>query len=249
MKRPIFTSLRYFVPWSLAVLILNAGLSWAGFTPPKNLSRPGNREGAATRGICRVQTGTNEPDLTTLVPASNIGLTVANRPTFYWYLPANNYQALEFALFQTLADGTQVQIYKQQFPMVNRRRLDSITLAGDVPPLQEGVDYRWTVSLICNPNDSDPSQIRFVEGWVQRVTLPESLNKQLRQASPLQRYGLLASNGLWYDALDTLVKLRQEQPTDPKVNALWTELMTAEEVGLNRLSNLAIAQRSQRNLR
>lgn len=249
MKRPIFTSLRSFMPWSLAVLILNAGLSWAGFTPPKNLSRPGNREGAATRGICKVQTAANEPDLTTLVPASNIGLTAANRPTFYWYLPANNYQALEFALFQTLADGTQVQIYKQQFPMANRPRLDSITLAGDVPPLREGVDYRWTVSLICNPSDPDPSQIRFVEGWVQRVALPETLEKQLRQASPLQRYDLLASNGLWYDALDALVKLRQEQPNDTKINTLWTELMTTEGVGLNQLSNLAIAQRSQRNLR
>ncbi|QEQ01158.1 DUF928 domain-containing protein [Thermosynechococcus sp. CL-1] len=249
MKRPMFTSLRYFVPWSLAVLILDVGLSWAGFTPPKNLSRPGNREGAATRGVCRVQTAANEPDLTALVPASNIGLTAANRPTFYWYLPANNYQALEFALFQNLADGTQVQIYKQQFPMAHRPRLDSITLAGDVPPLQEGVDYRWTVSLICNPRDPDPSQIRFVEGWVQRVALPATLNKQLRQTSPVERYNLLASHGLWYDALETLVKLRQQQPTNPKVNALWTELMTAEEVGLKRLSNLAIAQRSRGNLR
>lgn len=247
MKRPIFTSLRYFVPWSLAVLILNAGLSWAGFTPPKNLSRPGNREGAATRGVCKVQTAANEPDLTTLVPASNIGLTAANRPTFYWYLPANNYQALEFALFQNLADGTQVQIYKRQFPMANRPRLDSITLAGDVPPLQEGADYRWTVSLICNPSDPDPSQIRFVEGWVQRVALPEALEKQLRQASPLQRYDLLASNGLWYDALDGLVKLRQAQPNDTKIKTLWTELMTTEGVDLHRLSNLAIAQRSRGN--
>ncbi|MFN4280782.1 DUF928 domain-containing protein [Thermosynechococcus sp.] len=247
MKRRMFTSLRSFIPWSLAVLILNAGLSWAGFTPPKNLSRPGNREGAATRGICKVQTAANEPDLTTLVPASNIGLTAANRPTFYWYLPANNYQALEFALFQTLANGTQVQIYKQQFPMANRPRLDSITLAGDVPPLQEGVDYRWTVSLICNASDPDPSQIRFVEGWVQRVALPETLEQQLRQASYLQRYDLLASNGLWYDALDTLIKLRQKQPNDGKIQALWTELMTAQEVALPQLGNLAIAQSSRSN--
>ncbi|RMH64960.1 MAG: DUF928 domain-containing protein [Cyanobacteria bacterium J003] len=247
MKRPIFTSLRYFVPWSLAVLILNASLSWAGFTPPRNLSRPGNREGAATRGVCKVQTAADEPDLTTLVPASNIGLTAMNRPPFYWYLPANNYQALEFALFQSLADGRQVPIYKQQFPIANRPRLDSMTLPGEVPPLQEGVDYRWTVTLICNPNDPDPSQIRFAEGWVQRVALPATLEKQLLKAKPLQRYDLLASHGLWYDALDALVKLRQERPNDIKVNTLWRELMTSEAVGLNRLSNLAIAQRSRGN--
>ncbi|WP_298976341.1 DUF928 domain-containing protein [uncultured Thermosynechococcus sp.] len=247
MKRSIFKSLRYFIPWSLTVLILNAGLSWAGFIPPKNLSRPGNREGAATRGICKVQTLANEPDLTTLVPASNIGLTAATRPTFYWYLPANNYQALEFALFQTLADGTQVPIYKQQFPTANRPRLDSIMLADDVPPLQEGVDYRWTVSLICNPSDPDPSQIRFVEGWVQRIALPKTLEQQLRQANPLQRYELLAINGLWYDALDALVKLRQAQPNNPKINTLWRELMTAEGVDLHRLSKLAIAQDSRGN--
>ncbi|BAC09270.1 DUF928 domain-containing protein [Thermosynechococcus vestitus] len=247
MKPPIVTSLRYFVPWSLAVLILNAGLSWAGFTPPSNLSRPGNREGAATRGACKVQTAANEPDLTTLVPASNIGLTAMSRPTFYWYLPANNYQALEFALFQSLADGGEVQIYKQQFPMAHRPRLDSITLTGEVPPLQEGVDYRWTVSLICNPNDPDPSQIRFAEGWVQRVPLPVTLQKQLLKASPLQQYDLLASNGLWYDALDALVKLRQKRPHDTKVKTLWKELMTTEGVGLHPLSNLAIAQRSRGN--
>ncbi len=133
--------------------------------------------------------------------------------------------------------------------MANRPRLDSITLAGDVPPLQEGVDYRWTVSLICNPSDPDPSQIRFVEGWVQRIALPEALEQQLHQASPLQRYELLASNGLWYDALDALVKLRREQPNNTKANSLWTELMTTEGVGLHRLRHLAIAQPSQRNLR
>ncbi len=239
--RPI--SIAQFLSWGLAVVLLNAGVSWAGFTPPSNLSRPGNREGTATRGACKVETSPTEPDLTTLVPSSNIGLTTANRPTFYWYLPANNYQVLEFTLFQSRPDGGQVEVYSQRFPLAGRPRLDSLTLDGKVPPLMEGVDYRWTVSLICNAADPDPSQIRFAEGWVQRVAMPEPLAKQLAQATPVQQYELLAANGLWYDALKLLVELRQQHPNDATTAMLWSELMTANGVGLNRLSSPVIVQR------
>jgi hypothetical protein len=243
--RPI--SMTQILSWGLAAVLLNAGVSWAGFTPPANLSRPGNREGAATRGACKVETSATEPDLTTLVPVTNIGLTTANRPTFYWYLPANNYQAMEFTLFQSRPDGGQVEIYSQKLPLAGRPRLDSLTLDGKVPPLMEGVDYRWTVSLICNPADPDPSQIRFVEGWVQRVPMPEALAKQLSKATPVEAYELLAANGLWYDALNVLVNLRQQQPNDTKTATLWTELMTSDSVGLNRLSNPLMVQRLQPN--
>jgi len=240
-------SIPHLLSWGLVVVLLNAGVSWAGFTPPSNLSRPGNREGAATRGACKVETSATEPDLTTLVPASNIGLTTANRPTFYWYLPANNYQVMEFTLFQSRPDGSQMEIYSQRFPLAGRPRLDSLTLDGKVPPLMEGVDYRWMVSLICNPADSDPSQIRFVEGWVQRVLMPEALGQQLAKATPVQRYELLAANGLWYDALKLLVDLRQQQPNDTATAVLWSELMTASGVGLNRLSNPLVVQHLPRN--
>lgn len=241
------TLMTYVLSWGVAAVLLNAGLSWAGFRPPANLSRPGNREGAATRGTCKVETSATEPDLIALVPVSNIGLTTANRPTFYWYLPTNNYQALEFTLFQSRPEGGELQVYSQQLPLAGRPRLDSLTLDGKVPPLEEGVDYRWTVSLICNPADPDPSQVRFAEGWVRRVPMPETLAQKLSKATPVEAYELLAAHGLWYDALNVLVKLRQQQPRDRKTNLLWTELMTSDAVGLSRLSNLFMVQRLRRN--
>lgn len=215
---------------------LSSGLAGASFTPPTNLGRPGNREGAATRGACKVEASDTEPDLTAIVPVSNIGLTTAMRPTLYWYLPANNYQEIQFSLYQSKEDNTETLIYDAQLPLAGRPRLDSITLDGKVAPLIEGVDYRWVVSLICNPNDPDPSQVRYVEGWVRRVTPSANLSQVLSTATPLQQFEILAEKGLWYDALTTLVEFRQKQPTSSEAAAKWAELMNAQSVRLNRLS-------------
>lgn len=225
----------------LAILVglsvgLPSGLAGANFTPPSNLGRPGNREGAATRGACKVEATENEPDLTAIVPVSNIGLTTATRPTLYWYLPSNNYQEIQFSLYQTKQDNTEALIYDTQLPLAGRPRLDSLTLDGKVAPLIEGVDYRWVVSLICNPNDPDPSQVRYVEGWVRRVTASPELSQSLKAATPMEQFDILAQNGLWYDALTTLVTLQQKQPNSSEAAAKWSELMNAQSVRLNRLS-------------
>lgn len=214
-------------------LMLNTGLAWAEFVPPSNLGRPGNREGAATRGTCKFDQAQNEPGLTALVPRANIGLTTAANPTVFWYLPKNNYQVGEMMLYKA-TETEQTLIDKATFLLEGRPTLDRFTWANQT--LAPNQDYRWVLSLICDPANPDPSQIVYVEGWVRRVDLAPSLQTALANAQGLNQFQILAKAGLWYDALTVLAK----QPKSPQVRQEWGNLFTSEAVQLPALGNYVL---------
>ncbi len=214
-------------------LVLNAGLGFAQFSPPSNLGRPGNREGAATRGTCKIAAAANEPGLTALTPKSNVGLTTAANPTVFWYLPKNNYQLGEMILYKAVASD-QVMLDKTTFLLNERPTLDSFTWANQT--LLPDQDYRWVLSLICDPANPDPSQIIYVEGWIRRIEAPAPVSAALTNAQGLNRFQIYAQAGLWYDALKTLAK----QPNSPQVQEQWSKLLAAESVQLTDLSSKII---------
>ncbi|MDS3861680.1 DUF928 domain-containing protein [Thermosynechococcaceae cyanobacterium BACA0444] len=206
-------------------LMLNAGLAWADFVPPSNLGRPGNREGAATRGTCKFDLAEKEPGLTALIPRANIGLTTAANPTVFWYLPKNNYQVGEMMLYKA-TETEQTLVDRTTFLLEGRPTLDRFTWANQT--LAPNQDYRWVLSLICDPANPDPSQIVYVEGWVRRVDLAPNVQTALANAQGLNRFQIFAKAGLWYDALTVLAK----QPTSAQVRQEWAKLLTAETVQL-----------------
>lgn len=206
-------------------LMLNAGLAWADFVPPSNLGRPGNREGAATRGTCKFNLAEQQPGLTALIPPSNIGLTTAANPTVFWYLPKNNYQVGEMMLYKA-TETEQTLVDRTTFLLEGRSSLDRFTWANQTLALNQ--DYRWVLSLICDPANPDPSQIVYVEGWIRRVDLAPNVQATLAKTQGLNRFQVYAQSGLWYDALTVLAK----QPPSPQVRQEWSKLLTSETVQL-----------------
>ncbi len=211
-------------------LVLQTGLAWAQFTPPSGLGRPGNREGAATRGTCKIDAAANEPGLTALIPQSNVGLTTSANPSVFWYLPKNNYQVGEMMLYKAVG-ADQVMVDKTTFLLAERPAVDSFTWANQT--LAVGQDYRWVLSLICDPANPDPSQIIYVEGWIRRVEPPAPVAAALANAQGLNRFQVFAQAGFWYDALKVLA----QQPNSPQVQAEWSKLLTADSVQLTRLTS------------
>lgn len=206
-------------------LLLNAGQAWADFVPPSNLGRPGNREGAATRGTCKFDVTEKDPALTALIPRSNIGLTTTANPTVFWYLPKNNYQVGEMMLYKA-TETDQTLVDRATFLLEGRPIVDRFTWANH--SLAPNQDYRWVLSLICDPANPDPSQIVFVEGWIRRVDPSPTLQTALAKAQGLNRFQVYAQAGLWYDALTVLAK----QPISPSVRQEWSKLLSAETVEL-----------------
>lgn len=229
------------------------------FSPPSapTDSVPTNREGAATRGGECLQ---GSKSLTALVPASGIGETAAEYPTFSWYMPQTSASAMEFVL----RDAKGNDIYRSHYALANfaaypgdsaalsslgtvnsasptlgvdrvsASRIMSLTLPAfaNLSPLEIGQEYSWTLALICDPNERSKDII--ASGAIKRVTPNPTLSRRIQQATPEDRVALYADARLWYETLSSLVELRRDRPDNNDLTQAWNKLLTS--VGLDAIS-------------
>ncbi len=193
-----------------------------------------SRKGAGVRGSCPPLANPEE-ELTALVPGTNLGLTVSERPTFWFYVPysSNNHLAVEFSLQDR--DGKNL-LYPQNFPLAGTPGIVSIPLPETVSPLEVGKLYHWRFTVICDP--SNRLDDLTVEGGVERSLLTPELKSRLEKATPRERIAIYAENGLWFDALTNLVELRRTKPQDEALQQDWADLW--REVRLEFITNKPI---------
>ncbi|HBL10208.1 MAG TPA: hypothetical protein DD379_02000 [Cyanobacteria bacterium UBA11162] len=195
--------------------------------PPASIDAPGARESVPVqlRSTCL----TSEKPLTPLMPQGS-GLTVAAYPEFFFYIPETSATKAEFVL----VDSKGEEVYKFSFRITGEPGIISLSIPkfATIPPLEIGKNYRWSLSVICNPQDrlEDAS----VMGSIQRVEPNPTLRAELKQVTPRAQVFLYAENGIWYDALATLAALRRAYPNDWTVTSDWTTLL--ESVGLKEFS-------------
>lgn len=196
-----------------------------------NRGAPSSTAGGASRGTqCKNDADTNL-SLTPLMPANNFGLTVRANPKFFFYIPATSARTVEFVL----KDEQDLDIYRQAFAITGTPGIVSFNpLEGaNIPPLEKDKNYKWQLALRCNT--ADPINDSFVEGWLQRIEPSPTLAEQLKQAQQERdRLALYAKNGIWYEALTTIVELRLSDPNNPALAASWQELL--KSVGLEKVA-------------
>ncbi len=188
---------------------------------------PGRRTGAGSRspgaGPCLPDPNTN---LVALLPDTNLGLTTAAYPRFFWSIPQNNASGVEFSLYAVDARKQNRQLlYQSSFNVSGEPAIASLELpqTANLPPLAVNQDYRWTLALVCNSNDR--TQDITVEGWVQRTAPSNALSQQLQKAAPRDRPAIYALNGFWFDTLATLAEQRCLRPQDPTLIKNWEQLL------------------------
>jgi hypothetical protein len=203
------------------------------YKPPAGLGAPRRTAGAGTRGSGGSCPVVGQP-LTALLPTSRFGVTVAQYPEFFVYVPTLSPETPPLPVEFLLEDSNGNEIYKANFQTNGTSGIVTLNLptqAGLVP-LEVGQDYKWSFSIICQGNER--SRDISVEGWVRRVALNPALSNQLRQASPQKRVELYAEAELWQDALAALVQLRRNYPNDSAIALSWKKLMSA--AGLDNLA-------------
>jgi hypothetical protein len=197
--------------------------------PLPSLSRgyPGNRKAAISRDNCST-TGT---DMVALAPefvkkavnssqldeTSVWGQTVMERPTLWFFVPATGRTGLEFVL-QNKKDQV---IYRSTIATPLRDGVISVSIPSSVQPLELNQDYRWTLKakVSCGGNALES---KFVEGWVQRVSLPAGV--------VVQQGRIYAEQGIWYDAVTILASQRQRSPNDLQLKQDWEDLLGAAQL-------------------
>ncbi len=209
------------------------------FTPPP-VPGPGSPESTSLGGTrsddqCILA---NNQRLIPLVPASRKGNTVAEYPTFFWYMPQTSASALEFVL----RDANQQELYSAKYTLAKSDDgfvrgspgIMSLTLPtfSNLSPLAIGQEYYWGLALICNPSNRSSDIVE--ERWIRRVRPDQTLALRVQQATPQERVALYADARLWYDTLTTLAELRREYPNNNDLADAWDKLL--KSAGLNMIA-------------
>lgn len=209
--------------------------------PPQDPGAPvGRREGGSSRGkkifaLCQSVAEVASQKcatarLTALVPEISDkkqvwGLTTAEHPEFLFYLskfrdprkPDTANLPIEFVL----QDENDQYIYKTRFVLpLTDGGIIRLPLPTTSPPLEIGKRYTWTLFTHFHPSETN-----FVQGTISRTRLTPQRQKKLQTASPLQRLDILLQEGLWFDAVSTLLELKQADPRDLKLASKWTRLL------------------------
>lgn len=225
-------------PLTLRSQVVTSGITpVVNFEPPDDQTTADDSRGGASRPTavkCSQDQAAN-PSMMPLLPASNQGLTVAEHPTFFVYIPQTSALQAHF----TLKDENNRGVYQTLFPITKTGGIVSISLPQKQPSLEVGKTYRWSVALICQSPQTD---IPVVSGQVRRVNLdsaraiPSSTNSnQLENKQLLEQAALYGKAGIWYDTVTLLAKLRKAQPNDNALTANWVKLF--DSVGLNAIAN------------
>ncbi|MBD2436780.1 DUF928 domain-containing protein [Nostoc sp. FACHB-110] len=187
-----------------------------------NIEAPlGRLRGGASRGLSCVPK--NQP-LKALLPKSNIGLTTLDNPTLYLFIPQTPASEIELII----QDENAQIVYQQSYKPSTQAGIVGLSLPPNT--ISVGKKYQWTLAIICDSQDRSLDSI--IEGKTQRVANP-GLMKKLEQATLHERLHLYAEAGIWYDVLDTLVKLRYANPNDLQLKIDWQDLLTAPGVELD----------------
>ncbi|MGD1855561.1 MAG: DUF928 domain-containing protein [Leptolyngbyaceae cyanobacterium] len=221
MSRLSYLTGSSFISSIVAIAALNLPALALQYNPP-NRGAPSNTWNAGSRsGACG--------DLTAVQPTqTNWGETLRARPSFGIYVsePATK------LTFELRDERSQDLIHRVTFDQISGPGISFYTLPDTAPPLEPDQYYRWQVSLECAQFSTDNVQYtgdRQSGGMVVRRTVSDELHTQLQATTSDQIPERLAANGLWYDAVHTLL-LQSEDQTDA-----WQRLLAHPMVQLNDL--------------
>jgi Domain of Unknown Function (DUF928) len=245
----LFLFLWVLVSWSSYSIIL---LAWAqtevsnnqksqaqiNLTPlekdPPSRGTPPGKEATGSRGDCIYKQ--DKPSLTRLVGGNQSQLTVKDYPTIWVYLPYTAQEASngEFSL----QDGD-IEVYRTRLKLPSKSGIVGISLPSTIPVLTVGKVYRWYFDINCSRNVSSVNSPTpaSVTGIVQKELISVELERDLKTAkTPLEKIFTYAKHDIWYETITELAQLRLKEPNNATLKKVWIELLSTDNLGLEKIS-------------
>ncbi len=194
------------------------------YKPPLR-GAPHGRVGGGTRG----KTGRDVFVLSVLAPDDS-GLTVSEQPSLYWFISSSTVLPVEVIITDPRATQPVVEA---RLPAPVQPGVHRIRLADLGVRLAPGVAYRWSVTVIADPNRR--ARDILAGGMIERIDAPAGLREKLTQARKEELPFLYADAGLWYDALAAVSELIEKTPGDATLRKHRAALLT--QVGLPELGD------------
>ncbi|MDJ0582970.1 DUF928 domain-containing protein [Crocosphaera sp.] len=162
----------------------------------------------------------NEPPLVALMPnRENMAKTATNTPTFYGYIPSTS--ATEGEL--VLVDKNNQEVYFTEFSLPSTPGIIKLEIPESAN-LTPG-NYTWSLMIICDSRYRNRD--KYIEGSFEYITPTQTIENQMKDKPSLEKAQVYANASLWFETLDTVVKIKQTNPQELE------ELLTS--VGLETL--------------
>jgi hypothetical protein len=171
----------------------------------------GQRTPGGTRPEQTVACKPTDKPLTALVPENGKGLTTAEYPVFWFYIPyaAEEIHSIEFSLHDRDETTT---LYRTSLQLTQTPGVIGIYLPQSPEyALKVNESYHWYFTVKCEPKETSEEDDIVLEGWATRV---EQRPNQV----------------IWYDELTNLAKRYLSEPENPEVKRDWVDLL--KSVGL-----------------
>ncbi|TVR09362.1 MAG: DUF928 domain-containing protein [Phormidium sp. GEM2.Bin31] len=204
------------------------------FQPPTNERLP-DSAGGATRPAsqkCR-QDPSSEHPLSALIPSGYVGLTTAEAPAIFVYIPPTDATSVYFSL----KNAQDEELYSEIIPIEESAGILQVELPATVVPLEVEQTYHWNLGILCNPVQTD---LPWVSGVLRRVSPNHDVPPDFAHWSPLEQAAWYGNAGLWYDTLNVLAQEYRQTPENPQLLESWTNLLTT--VGLGQLAREAFLE-------
>ena len=208
------------------------------FEPPDK-GTPHSEDGTGSRGDCP----TVELGMKSIVGENSRFQLAANPfPTFWVYVPYTREQ-VPTGKFVLQDEAGENQFWETDFQLPEKTGIVGISLPTSEQPLVPGKVYRWYFEVNC-PGKSSNEEITpiSVTGLVEFVPRPELQNQLNSTSLSIERAKIYAENGIWYDTITELVKLREELPENRDYENNWIELLSNDKVGLKKWARQPIVE-------
>ncbi len=185
------------------------------YNNPMPEATAGVRENVTVRGAGQSAV----PELFVLAP-DHIGITTHEKPTLYWYQSDSVGTAVEIAInrddqvdpvLETSADGT------------TQRGIHKFELAKHQIAIEKDVEYQWYVTM--RSGSEERSEDILASGMIKRIDPPRAISQNLLSQNQEDLIYTFAEEGIWYDALECVSNLIEQNPENNTYRELRAELL------------------------
>lgn len=170
----------------------------------------------------------SQPALFVLTP-DHAAQTIQQQPTLYWYQSEPCQYTFELAM---TPENDFEPVLELSFNESSQDGIVKVDLARHATKLEPGVRYQWVVAVVIDPKQR--SKDVSASGYIERIEPSEELSAGLADAHGLERAKVFLNHGIWYDGLDVLSRLIDEEPDNATLRSLRASLM--DQVGLSMIA-------------
>ena len=199
------------------------------YRPPLR-GAPVGRVAGGSRGIMD-----EYPILLVVLSPDHTGLTTQEQPSLYWFLTEMMPHRIEITIIEAQAI---YPVLETRIPSPTQAGVQRIRLADYGVHLQPGVQYKWFVALVPDPDRRSKDILAW--GEIERVEPTGKLQEHLADMGKARTPHVYAEEGIWYDALSAVSDLINTAPADVDLRKQWASLL--EQVGLPQIARYDMDQ-------